>query len=771
MQQKTHFGRAGAAGRLRQLAGQHQSALETLAFAVMGWLMAGAVILGSAAPFGAAFCAAVSDRQRPAASAAALGGYLFSPAGMKLWNAVVVLMVWLIRWVIGSAPLFGKAAALPSALTFFGYGIVMVMMVLLGGADAYQMMLFFCEALLASGAAYFFYRTLQLRHRSWDSLSRQEASCLAVTAALLVLAMMGLGVFGLSLGRLAALAAVLFFAYDYGEAGGAVAGICAGIVVVLWGGAESYLFAAYSLGGMMAGLFFPASRIVAALVYLFVMTAGVFLAGSTEYSPVWEAVIVTAVFLFLPPSALPVPKTQLAARSSMEDDTLRRLLSQRIGRISASLKEISDTTRQVAQRLEQKREKGALTLMEEAVQKSCARCGLNGFCWGQGYERTNAAFEEVLTRLRAGETVQAEQIQELFPRGCRKAELVIKNLTELLAAHTGRESAGRRAAQVRSVVTDQFDGMAALLDGLRGQVRTAGRQDSQLQQKLFDYLCGQGVQPESVSCFEQDGRLVAQVEAPAQKEPRLRQPELLLDLEELCGVPLEPPVLETEESRVQAVFLEKAAYTLEFGFAQIPLAGEKVSGDTYKTVADLEGRMHIILSDGMGSGRAAAVDSTMATALLAKMLRAGVGFDAALKLLNCALVLKSPEESLATVDIASVNLYTGQADFYKAGAAPSFLLKGRKAGYIQSTSLPAGILEGIAFEHAAAALKEGDLLVLVSDGVVATGMDWVLSELEHLETDDPQAVAERIAQNASMRRQGRRGDDVTAVVAALRRAE
>ena len=152
MQQKTHFGRAGAAGRLRQLAGQHQSALETLAFAVMGWLMAGAVILGSAAPFGAAFCAAVSDRQRPAASAAALAGYLFSPAGMKLWNAVVVLMVWLIRWVIGSAPLFGKAAALPSALTFFGYGIVMVMMVLLGGADAYQMMLFFCEALLASGA-------------------------------------------------------------------------------------------------------------------------------------------------------------------------------------------------------------------------------------------------------------------------------------------------------------------------------------------------------------------------------------------------------------------------------------------------------------------------------------------------------------------------------------------------------------------------------------------------------------------------------------------
>ena len=62
-------------------------------------------------------------------------------------------------------------------------------------------------------------------------------------------------------------------------------------------------------------------------------------------------------------------------------------------------------------------------------------------------------------------------------------------------------------------------------------------------------------------------------------------------------------------------------------------------------------------------------------------------------------------------------------DSYKAGAAPTFLVKNGRAGYVQSDSLPAGILEGAAFEKSSLTLREGDRLVLVSDGVTATGAD------------------------------------------------
>lgn len=78
-----------------------------------------------------------------------------------------------------------------------------------------------------------------------------------------------------------------------------------------------------------------------------------------------------------------------------------------------------------------------------------------------------------------------------------------------------------------------------------------------------------------------------------------------------------------------------------------------------------------------------------------------MGCDAALKIVNSALLLKSGEETLATADVAAVDLFTGRAEFYKAGAAPTFLVKNGRAGYVQSDSLPAGILEAPPLKRAA----------------------------------------------------------------------
>lgn len=95
-----------------------------------------------------------------------------------------------------------------------------------------------------------------------------------------------------------------------------------------------------------------------------------------------------------------------------------------------------------------------------------------------------------------------------------------------------------------------------------------------------------------------------------------------------------------------------------------------------------------------------------------------------------------------------MDLFTGRAEFYKAGAAPTFLVKNGRAGYVQSDSLPAGILEGAAFEKSSLTLREGDRLVLVSDGVTATGADWVKSQLEAGAELSAQQLAEDPCQDA-----------------------
>lgn len=171
----------------------------------------------------------------------------------------------------------------------------------------------------------------------------------------------------------------------------------------------------------------------------------------------------------------------------------------------------------------------------------------------------------------------------------------------------------------------------------------------------------------------------------------------------------------------------------------------------------------------MGTGKNAAVDSAMASSLLMRLLAAGVSCDGALKLVNAALLVKSEAESLATIDAIQIDLYSGKARFYKAGAAPTFLLHASHAVTVDSASLPAGILAGVNFTHSELLLLNGDLIVLCSDGAASGDYDWICRMMEESATQPPEQIARLIAESARVRGSSPREDDITVCVCAVHR--
>lgn len=127
----------------------------------------------------------------------------------------------------------------------------------------------------------------------------------------------------------------------------------------------------------------------------------------------------------------------------------------------------------------------------------------------------------------------------------------------------------------------------------------------------------------------------------------------------------------------------------------------------------------------MGIGSPAAVDATLCTDLLDRLLTAGSDFGAALRLVNAALLSGGGEERLCTVDAAILDLFTCRLDLFKAGAAPTYILRQGRAAVVETPSLPAGILDGAQAEHTALTLAEGDLIVMVSDGLTDSGGGWI----------------------------------------------
>lgn len=202
-----------------------------------------------------------------------------------------------------------------------------------------------------------------------------------------------------------------------------------------------------------------------------------------------------------------------------------------------------------------------------------------------------------------------------------------------------------------------------------------------------------------------------------------------------------------------------------------PAPPETVSGDACRQFCDSAGRAQMLLCDGMGTGKPAAVDGQMAAKLTAQLLQAGFAAESAARLVNVALGLKNAgQESGATLDLLTLDLYTGRAGLFKAGAAPSFLCRAGVVRTLDGASLPMGVLPTVTGRSTALTLDVGDTVMMVSDGALCDGSAWLCDQLT-LSTrlgQSPQQTAEAVAASA-VRRSGARQDDITVAIVRLER--
>ena len=135
--------------------------------------------------------------------------------------------------------------------------------------------------------------------------------------------------------------------------------------------------------------------------------------------------------------------------------------------------------------------------------------------------------------------------------------------------------------------------------------------------------------------------------------------------------------------------------------------------------------------------------------------------------MNAALLVKSREESLSTLDVAAVDTHTGRLELYKAGGAATLLRSGTRVSRLEQTGLPLGILPKVRFEHSKDTLSEGDVLLMVSDGALSGGMAAVEELLQnHPAEGSMQALAQAVV-DAAVAAAGDHPDDVTAVALRL----
>lgn len=180
--------------------------------------------------------------------------------------------------------------------------------------------------------------------------------------------------------------------------------------------------------------------------------------------------------------------------------------------------------------------------------------------------------------------------------------------------------------------------------------------------------------------------------------------------------PEERPVIGQEYCTI--TFVEAPGYYTLQGIARIGKDCQLISGDSFSMLELPQGQEAAILSDGMGSGERASRESGVVVETLEELLKAGFEKEAALSMINTALVMGREEVSFSTIDMVCFDLYSGNCQFLKAGAATTFIKKKDGIIHVSSSSLPLGVVQGQRPDVVSHKLESGDIIVLVTDGVL-----------------------------------------------------
>ena len=702
-----------------------------------------------------------------------LGYLILSPVTGVYRYICSVIAVASIRFTLSDLKRINESRIFSPVLAFVPLFMTGVVLRLSGNINSYNLVICISESLLAAAGAYFFGRTCDIlnRRNALSSLSPAEVSCLAISAGALLMSVTSITVYGISLGRVAACVLIMLCAYYGRVIGGSIAGTCTGLVFSLASPIYGYLAGAYAFSGLISGIFAYGNKIFAAVSFAAVCFVMSFQSAMTDIitATAYETAIAALVFLFMPKRAgvfftglFPVTGKGESAQG------LRRAMLMRLDFASKALADVSCSVDSVSERLDKLDSNTPLSVCDNAAADVCGRCGMKHFCWEKFADETKNDFICALAPLEQKGRINAEDLSDTLTKKCIKKGELVESFNHCYERYLMCETAKKRLDEVRTVVSGQFSGLSEILRDMHNEYKNYESFDLDTSERIEIRLKELGINPLDVSCrIDKFGRMNIEIETDAHDRSIVKRASLLHEISKACGRKLDAPQITDAPERCRFQLTELPNYDTEIGVAQHICGNGQLCGDSVTFFNDGCGRLIGIIGDGMGTGPRAAIDGSMATGIMSKLIRAGLGVDCSIRTVNSALLVKSGDESLSTIDMISIDLFSGETDFVKAGGCYSYVRRCGRLAKIEMESLPLGILPELKTGKKTVGLLADDVVVMISDGAISTGDMWLESLLKCWDERPAQELASAIVNEAVAHRNDGRDDDITALVIRL----
>jgi stage II sporulation protein E len=773
-------------GRLNTM----QAKTWAIALAAMGFLLGRATILGQLSPFAIAYFAVVYFLRRDMlwwVGGSLILGTLFSVAphtGYLVTSMLVFLLIQKalekyerselshVPLIVCASTFLVQAFSLLAHSRFTWYSFVMIAVESVLG---FILCLIFIQAL-----------PVFTMNRKNLSLRNEEIICLIILLASVMTGTAGWQVGTVTVEHVLSRYLILLFALVGGAPLGASVGVVTGIILSLADVNAIYQMSLLAFAGLLAGLLKEGRKPGVALgMLLGTSILSVYVGNQPEVlSSTWESLAAIALLIVTPRYAVQlvsrfVPGT-LEHLKSQHDyaKRVRDITAGRVEQFSEVFRQLAQSFRQIAgDRAEEKTKDEFRHFMDAAAEQACANCWKNNRCWNQQFYQTCKLMTDMVAAIEANERITRKEIDPEWKKWCVKPDQVLEIMKRQYSLHKNDQFWKKQIVESRQLVADQLAGVSRVMEDLAKEIKREGQELYLQEEQIRHALEELGLSIHSIDIISLDEgnveiEIVHQFTKGFDECRKIIAPLLSDILGENIAVKSEQ-FHGDKDSYCTVTFGSAKEYEVETGVAGAAKGGDILSGDSFSIVELGNGKFAVALSDGMGNGERAREESSTALAVLQQLLRSGMDERLAIKSVNSILMLRSPDEMYATVDMAIIDLYSAQTTFMKIGSTPSFVKRGNEVIQVSASNLPVGIVQEIDIELVGMALRPGDILIMMTDGIYdapghAVNKDlWIKRIILEIEAENPQSFADCLLERVVRYHHGEIHDDMTVIVARI----
>lgn len=583
--------------------------------------------------------------------------------------------------------------------------------------------------------------------------SRVREIAIYFTCAMATLTLHGIGKDGglfqsgvrFDFGVMFAVIATCALTLEYGVHRGAICGLISGLVM------DPIYSPAYALGAIVCGIlsrgrdkWMRAASVIACggAISAWAVHVGGLDGMSDLFAPTVVAcsVLVPLVnhnMIRLPPSLFGDVLSRRAEVCSIAEVTLSDM-ERRIRVMSDGMREISGLLGSLSDKLSKPERAELNDIVVETFEGYCRGCKNHDRCYGARGTKLDSVMDAMTDELSSGGCASAAAVPTSVAAACYNMGRILDEIN----LRSGRRIAELRAGDKLSVIASDYALSAQLVSSAGKISEESVRLDEELSKKLSQALSAGNFHASGVSVYGGRTKRVYVRDIDLSRA-ELGGDDLQKLVEEAIGARVSSPEFELEGACVSMRMRSLPRFECDSGYATSAAPGVRVycgekrsfgadcakeneantaarevseiSGDTVTTF-ESDGKFYMIISDGMGSGREAALTSGVCALLLRRLILAGADLECAIKMAG-GIIRSCGRECSTTVDIAEIDMLSGEARFIKSGAAPSFVLRDGGIFRLQSKTVPIGIMRALDAEMMKFDIEDGDRVVMVSDGV------------------------------------------------------